>query len=652
MGGIVYAGGDFTSMGGQTRNRIAAVDSATGTITSWDPNADNYVYALVAHGTVIYVGGVFANIGGRARSCVAELDIATGVATSWNANLGDGTYPYVHSLAVGGNTLYAGGSFSMVAGQVRNNIAELDLATASVTPWELNADAYVHALAVRGDTLYAGGQFTIIGGKARHGLAALDATSGMPTAWNPNPAIPNSEPSIDALAVGGGSVYVGGFMSSIGGQSRNFVAAIDAATGMATDWNPNANQAVEGIALGGGVVYIGGYFTSVGGEPRSYIAALDRATGAVTAWNPTANGYVTELVADGSTIYAAGRFTSISGQPRNRIAALDATSGSATAWNPSANDRVDALALTPGKLYVGGWFTNIGGQPRNYIAAIDAMSGSATPWNPNADNVVFALAVSHGTVYAGGIFTNMDGLLRPRIAAVDESTGQATIWNPYADNYVNAIAVDGGTVYAGGFFASIGGQRQSGFAAILSDIPTPVLFSLVAAKVFPDRVELVWNLGMNAAELTIQRREPAGDWQDLATTWADGRGRVAVSDRDILPGRSYGYRVGLIGRDKEIFSTETWVDVPSRAFLSLEGFEPNPVTGRFQAAFTLACSDPATLELIDIGGRRVMIREVGGLGPGRHLVSLAQTGGLPAAIYWLRLSQGGRSFTKRGVVLR
>ncbi len=40
-GSTVYAGGNFTSIGGQARNRIAALDAATGAATAWDPNADD-----------------------------------------------------------------------------------------------------------------------------------------------------------------------------------------------------------------------------------------------------------------------------------------------------------------------------------------------------------------------------------------------------------------------------------------------------------------------------------------------------------------------------------------------------------------------------------------------------------------------------------
>ena len=67
-GSTVYAGGDFTSIGGQTRNRIAALDAATGLATAWDPDADNRVLALAVSGSTVYAGGQFTRIGGKPRN--------------------------------------------------------------------------------------------------------------------------------------------------------------------------------------------------------------------------------------------------------------------------------------------------------------------------------------------------------------------------------------------------------------------------------------------------------------------------------------------------------------------------------------------------------------------------------------------------------
>ena len=70
LGGTVYLGGSFTQVDGQTRNRLAACDAATGNLLPWNPNANGVVRALKVSpaGTRVYVGGDFSAVGGAARA--------------------------------------------------------------------------------------------------------------------------------------------------------------------------------------------------------------------------------------------------------------------------------------------------------------------------------------------------------------------------------------------------------------------------------------------------------------------------------------------------------------------------------------------------------------------------------------------------------
>ena len=74
--------------------------------------------------------------------------------------------------------------------------------------------------------------------------------------------------------------------------------------------------------------------------------------------------------------------------------------------------------------------------------------------------------------------------------------------------------------------------------------------------------------------------------------------------------------------------------------LRLSGFQPNPARERIAVSFSLPTAEPATLEVFDIAGRRVLRRDVGGMGPGSHVLPLG-TGFRPApGIYAVRLVQG------------
>jgi len=86
--------------------------------------------------------------------------------------------------------------------------------------------------------------------------------------------------------------------------------------------------------------------------------------------------------------------------------------------------------------------------------------------------------------------------------------------------------------------------------------------------------------------------------------------------------------------------------------LALEGAWPNPARGAIRAYFTLPSAAPATLELIDVAGRRVLRRAVGELGPGRHSLDLGAAARLRPGLYFLRLVQAGRVLHARVAVLR
>ncbi len=79
-----------------------------------------------------------------------------------------------------------------------------------------------------------------------------------------------------------GKILAGGQFNganSIGGQARNRIARLDAASGLADSFNPSASGAVFTIAVQpDGKILAGGVFSgpnSIGGQPRNFIARLD-----------------------------------------------------------------------------------------------------------------------------------------------------------------------------------------------------------------------------------------------------------------------------------------------------------------------------------------------------------------------------------------
>ncbi len=112
------------------------------------------------------------------------------------------------------------------------------------------------------------------------------------------------------------------------------------------------------------------------------------------------------------------------------------------------------------------------------------------------------------------------------------------------------------------------------------------------------------------------------------------------------PGRTYKLSaVDVNGNEGgyAVASTDEPLDVAGATpvALALEPPHPNPaVGGRLSVWFALPGGAPARLELLDVSGRRVAAREVGGLGAGRHAVELGAGRALAPGLYLIRLTQG------------
>ena len=132
---------------------------------------------------------------------------------------------------------------------------------------------------------------------------------------------------------------------------------------MADSFDPNANNIVNSIAVqADGKILAGGDFNeqSIGGQTRNRIARLDATTGLADSFDPNANSFVNSIAvqADGK-ILAGGNFNSIGGQTRNRIARLETDGRVDQTFNLgnllTLGTGVFATAVQPdGKILIGG----------------------------------------------------------------------------------------------------------------------------------------------------------------------------------------------------------------------------------------------------------------------------------------------------------
>ena len=178
--------------------------------------------------------------------------------------------------------------------------------------------------------------------------------------------------------------------------------------------------------------------------------------------------------------------------------------------------------------------------------------------------------------------------------------------------------------------------------------------SLVGAEARSDAVELRWFVGGEPNfTAALERRTAAdGGWRVLAEVAADGTGAILYTDRAVSPGERYAYRLRWSEHGAARTTTETWVETPTALRFALHGLQPNPSRGEAYASFTLPARAGGELELLDVGGRRVLAREIGTLGPGRHVVRLDERAPVPPGLYLLRLRWSDRVATARAIVMR
>ncbi len=320
LGNVIYIGGTFTTvttLGGTevAMPYLAAVDATTGDlITSFAPSPNAQVRALANDGTKIFAAGDFTSIGGAARTKLAAVNASTGAA--------DATF--IAHPAGGGDTIYAlmsstlhvfvGGSFSQIVDgggpHSLPRFAMLSASTGTVTSWRpaVNNTVYAISFSSSRSRVFLGGKFTTAGGAAHNGLVSLVASSGaVDSAFTANSVYP-----VLSLAVSPNRVYPG-----IAGSSGGRCAGFNATSGARAFWIVT-NGNVQATSYQNGILYCGGHFSgagSFGGLQRAKEGAVNTTTGAVTDYAPAFNSPLGIFAQgfSGTKLLTGGDFTTVSG---------------------------------------------------------------------------------------------------------------------------------------------------------------------------------------------------------------------------------------------------------------------------------------------------------------------------------------------------
>ena len=161
-GDTLYFGGDFDTVDGEPRDRLAAVDAHDGGLRDWDPAPEDTVYGLGNYDGQLYVGGRFSGddttIGGASHDHVARLDGDTGGADDWTVD----APPRIATFAFDSRAVYLGVDWAYGGSWTLEDIGAADPNTGEPLLW--NPDIiphvrprYFYSATTAGDVLFVGG---------------------------------------------------------------------------------------------------------------------------------------------------------------------------------------------------------------------------------------------------------------------------------------------------------------------------------------------------------------------------------------------------------------------------------------------------------------------------------------------------------------
>jgi len=336
VGNEVVVGGGFTSAGGVSANGVARFNTQTNTWSSLGTGINNgvssTVRALAVVGNEVVVGGSFTEAGGVSANYVARFNTQTSTWSSLGTGSSNGVNSDVKALAVVGNEVVVGGVFTSAGGVSANYVARFNTQTSTWsslgTGSSNGVNEQVWALAVVGDEVVVGGYFTSAGGVRAHGVARFNTQTNTWSTLGTGSSNGVSGGIVFALAVVGNEVVVGGVFTSAGGVSANSVARFNTQTNtwstLGTGSSNGVSTIVSALAVVGNEVVVGGVFTSAGGVSANSVARFNTQTNTWsslgTGSSNGVNGWVFALAVVGNEVFVGGAFTRAGEVRANNVA--------------------------------------------------------------------------------------------------------------------------------------------------------------------------------------------------------------------------------------------------------------------------------------------------------------------------------------------
>lgn len=503
--GDIYVGGDFPFAGNATGG--VNVNSIARWRNGWSALgqgvATNYgrgtVRALTMFGTRLIVGGTFTQAGGTLMSNVALWN-----NNAWTA-MKQGAANEVYALGAAANDVFMGGYFSTAGTANVNNIARWNGSTWLPLGEGISTGTCcgsVSALAIDASgNVYAGGYFSAAGPMSAKSIAMWNGVR-----WSTlTTGIMDGSYSgtVNAIAVSGNNVYVGGDFSTVGTTSANNIAVWNRATSTWSRMGDGVNGPVYALSVNGTKLYVGGQFTGAGTTDAENVAqwngttwqklgeGVDFSYGTVRALATYAGRYVI-VGGDFSSIYMGEATITVNGllmwdnaSPADWY--LPGYGVTSRCGSSDCSGDVYALALIGDDLFVGGDFDKAGKEltttPYQDVVVAHSIARLNLPTNRwyslggdvvgGGDQEILALSAAGTDLYVGGNFATVanktaHSVARWSTASASWSTLGAGMTGDYASSGweadVNALATSGAAVYIGGDFLMAGDKPSHNFA--------------------------------------------------------------------------------------------------------------------------------------------------------------------------------------------
>jgi PKD repeat protein len=664
IGNTVYVGGSFTTarpagsapgVNTVARANLLAYDITTGNlIDSWAPTTNGDVLAIVPSpdNTKLYIGGSFTQMNGQIRNRIAAIDRATGNLINAFQPKPDAT---VRAIIATNDTVYMGGLLTAVSGTARTRVAAVQASDGALLSWApVAANGSVHSLILSpdGSKVIIGGAFTTMNGSANpgYGLAAVDPLTGASLPFPANSLIRDAgaNSAITGLSSDADSLYVSGFVFGSGGNLEG-ISRINWSD-LTVKWVEDCHGDTYASFPKGDVIYASSHSHYCGNLPDGF--------NQTTPWTQHYGTSFTKAVIGTLKADPLGYFNWVGNPAPNLLKFLPLfTQGAYTGqgqatWNVSGNDnyvvyggefpttngvaqqglvRFAVRDIAPNK--VGPVFTQSKMNPvvNSFVAGTVRIAWQAN-WDRDNENLTYKLI--------------RDGITASPIYTVSQLSSE---WNRPMMGYQDTGLVPG-QQYRYRVFASDPYGNEARSDTVYVTASADGVMSTYAQSVIDDGAANYWRLGESPATTV-------NDWAGFSSATANAGvtgGQVGAINDDTNPASSFsGTNTGFATTNSlqpgpNVFTVESWVKTTSTAGGKIIGFGSSNTgnSGSYDRHVYFDSLGRITFGVYAGAVRTVTSPKVYRDGQWHHVVASLGSGGM--ALFVDGVKVGGRTDTTAG----